>query len=525
WALPREREIVLRLALGAAPKRLLRQFLTESLLLSTAGGGLGVIGGYGTLPLLQTVLKPLPATRGPLPILLPADVAVELDGRVLTFAVGVSVLCGTVFGLAPALSTIRGMRAIASGRRATATMTNRRLRNGLIVAQVALAFVMLISAGLLIRSLDKMRSADTGFNATNVLAVQLLRSERHFASPSQVRTFMREVITGLRVTPGIVDAAFVDGMPMNGAPRGTFFQRATDPLVERARLPPADLNIFGLGSFHVLGLQVRRGRTLSEIDHDKAPLVAVINETLARMFFASDDPIGQRLLMDGPNTTSTTVVQAASYEIVGVIADERLTPFDDRRAHPVVYVSNEQNPRAFIGVILRTSLDGQRLESAVRSIVAAVDRGVAVTDVRTMDQLLSESMTPERYRSVLFGALAAVAVLLAAVGIYGVVSYSVAQRTREIGIRAALGATPGKLVRLVVSEGVTLAAIGLALGAGAAIGLTRILDAFLFGIERSDAITWLAAATVLGSVAIIGCYIPARRAASVDPIAALRAES
>jgi putative ABC transport system permease protein len=480
--------------------------------------------GYGTLSLLRTVLKALPATMGTLPILLPADVAVELDGRVLTFAVGVSVLCGTVFGLAPALSTVRGMRAIASGRRATATMTNRQLRNGLIVAQVALAFVMLISAGLLIRSLDKMRSADTGFNATNVLAVQLLRSERHFAAPSQVRTFMREVITGLRVTPGIVDAAFVDGMPMNGAARGTFFQRATDPLVERAQRPLADLKIVGPGYFHVLGLQVRRGRTLSEIDHDKAPLVAVINETLARMFFTSDDPIGQRLLMDGPNTTSTAVVQAASYEIVGVIADERLTPFDDRRAHPVVYVSNEQNPRDFIGVILRASLDGQRLESAVRSIVAAVDRGVAVTDVRTMDQLLSESMTPERYRSVLFGALAAVAVLLAAIGIYGVVSYSVAQRTREIGIRAALGATPGKLVRWVVSEGVTLAAIGLALGAGAATGLTRILDAFLFGIERSDAITWLAAATVLGSVAIIGCYIPARRAASVDPIAALRAE-
>ena len=525
WALAREREIVLRLALGAAPTRLLRQFLTESLLLSTVGGGLGVVVGYGTMSLLRTILRALPATVGTLPILLPADVAVQLDGRVLSFAVGVSVLCGAVFGLAPALTTIHGMRAtIASGARASATATHRRLRHGLIVAQVALAFLMLIGAGLLIRSFEKMRTADTGFNATNVLTVQLSRSERHFATPSQVRTFMREVVAGLRATPGIVDAAFVDGMPMNGAPRGTFFQRAADPLVERAQRPLADLKIVGPGYFHVLGLHVRRGRTLSEIDRDKSPLVAVINETLARMFFASGDPIGQRLLMDGPTTTSTNVAQTASYEIVGVIADERLTPFDDRRAHPVVYVSNEQNPRDFVGVIVRTSLDGQRLESAVRATVAAADRGVAATQVRTMDQWLSESMTPDRYRSVLFGALAAVAALLAAIGIYGVVSYSVAQRTREIGIRAALGATPGKLVRLVVSEGVTLAAIGLALGAAAAVGLTRILDAFLFGIERSDAITWLAAVTVLGSVAVVGCYIPARRAASVDPLVALRAE-
>ena len=299
--------------------------------------------------------------------------------------------------------------------------THRRLRNGLIVAQVALAFLMLIGAGLLIRSFEKMRTADTGFNATNVLTVQLSRSERHFATPSQVRTFMREVVAGLRATPGIVDAAFVDGMPMNGAPRGTFFQRAADPLVERAQRPLADLKIVGPGYFHVLGLHVRRGRTLSEIDRDKSPLVAVINETLARMFFASGDPIGQRLLMDGPTTTSTNVAQTASYEIVGVIADERLTPFDDRRAHPVVYVSNEQNPRDFVGVIVRTSLDGQRLESAVRATVAAADRGVAATQVRTMDQWLSESMTPDRYRSVLFGALAAVAALLAAIGIYGVV--------------------------------------------------------------------------------------------------------
>ena len=313
--------------------------------------------------------------------------------------------------------------------------------------------------------------------------MQLSRSERHFATPSEVRTFMREVVAGLRATPEIVDAAFVDGMPMNGAPRGTFFQRAADPLVERAQRPLADLKIVGPGYFHVLGLQVRRGRTLSEIDRDKSPLVAVINETLARMFFANGDPIGQRLLMDGPTTTSTDVAQTASYEIVGVIADERLTPFDDRRAHPVVYISNEQNPRDFIGVIVRTSLDGQRLDQ--RFVRQCCRRSWRRCDASQDDGPVAVRVDdPRRYRSVLFGALAAVAVLLAAIGIYGVVWSSVVQRTREIGIRAALGATPGKLIRLVVSEGVTLAAIGLALGAVAAIGLAPILDAFLLGSKN-----------------------------------------
>jgi putative ABC transport system permease protein len=269
---------------------------------------------------------------------------------------------------------------------------------------------------------------------------------------------------------------------------------------------------------------VRRGRAFSELDRADAPLVAVINETMVRMFYPNLDAVGQRLLMDGPNSGSTSTAPLASYQIVGVIADERLTPFDDRRTHPVVYVSNLQDPRDFAGVIVRTSLDPQRLESTVRTTLTRIDRGVSVTHVTTMGQWLSESMVPDRYRSLLLGALSLVAVLLAAIGIYGVISYSVAQRRHEIGIRSALGATPSLLIGLVVGEGFKLAVAGLAVGAVAAVATARFLATFLFGVGPFDAVAWSAAALIMAGVAVAASYIPGRDAARVDPLEALRAE-
>jgi putative ABC transport system permease protein len=525
WALARDREIVVRLALGAAPLRLVRQLLTESVFLSTIGGGLGVAVGYGAMSLLRAVLTALPVRIGTLPMLLPADAAVQLDARVLLFAVGVALVCGVLFGLAPALAVIHATRTtMASGHRTSPTRTHRRLHDALIVAQLALAFVLLTSAGLLIRSLANMRGSDVGFDTTNVLTVQVSRSEHHFADLTHVRAFMHAVIEGIRTIPGVVDAAFIDGMPMNGAPRGTFVQRATDPLVPRAQRPLADLKIVGAGYFHVLGLRLRRGRVLTERDRAATPLVAVINETMARAFFPNTDPIGQPLLMDGPARDSTNVAQAASYEVVGVIADERLVPFEDHQAHPVVYASNEQDSRDFSGIIIRTSLDAQQLDRAVRSAVVAVDPDVAVTQVTVMDQWLSEAMIPERFRSLLFGTLAAIALVLATLGIYGVISYSVAQRRHEIGVRAALGATRTRLIKLVVRQGAILTCSGIVVGAGLAVGASRMLRSLLFGVSATDPVTWTAAVVVVASVGLIACYIPARDAAGVDPLEALRAD-
>jgi putative ABC transport system permease protein len=284
------------------------------------------------------------------------------------------------------------------------------------------------------------------------------------------------------------------------------------------------LKIVGPGYFHVLGLRVRRGRVLGEDDRETAGLVAVINDTMARTFFPASDPIGQRLLMDAPGLGDFNKTQTAFYEVVGVIADERLTPFDDGRDHAVMYVSSEQDPRDFVGVIVGTSLDAARAEATVRAAVAGVDRDVAVTRVRTMDQWLSESMSPDRFRSTLLGMIAALALALSAIGVYGVIAYSVAQRAHELAIRAALGASPAHLMQLVVGQGVTLAASGLAVGALGAVGLTRLLGSFLFGVGASDVVTWASSTIVLATVAIAASLIPAWAAARVDPVGALRAD-
>jgi putative ABC transport system permease protein len=260
------------------------------------------------------------------------------------------------------------------------------------------------------------------------------------------------------------------------------------------------------------------------MDGNDAPLVVVVNDTMARKYFADEDPVGQRLLMDRPGFGTVYSGDASSFEIVGVIADERLTPFDDKREHAAVYVSNEQDGRGFAGLVVRTSLEPSRLERGLRAAIAAVDKDQAITEVKTLDQLKSESMLPDRLRSALLGLFAAVALALSAIGIYGIVSYSVVRRTQEIGIRAALGASPANLVRLVVRGGMSLVAIGLAVGCVAALGVTRLLAAFLFGVGSSDSITLIATVSVLAGVAAVACYLPARHATRIDPLDSLRAE-
>jgi predicted permease len=525
-ALAREREVAVKLALGATHGRLIRQFLTESLLMSLPGGLLGILVGYGTTAFLKATLAALPLSLAVLPILIPAEAAIGLDSRVLLFAVTLSIVCGVAFGLAPAVGTIRGTQAarIGSSRGASATIGHRRVRGALVVAEVALAFVLLANAGLLMRSFFKMRQADTGFDATNVLTAEIPLREHRFADADQLHAFMHQVAANVRALPGVSDVAFTDGMPMEGAPTGTFVQIATRPVLERAQRPVADFRLVSPAYFRVLGLRLRRGRVLSDVDRDNTPLVTVINETMARNYFANQDAVGQRLLMDRPGFGTVYSGGASSFEIVGVVADERLTPFDDRREHAAVYVSNEQDSRAFAGIVVRTSLEPTRMERGLREAIAAVDKDQPVTDVKTLDQLKSESMIPDRLRSALLGLFAAIALGLSAIGIYGVISYSVVQRTHEIGIRAALGASPAKLVRLVVGRGMALAAIGLAVGCVAALGVTRLLSSFLFGVGSSDPITFIATVSVLAGVAAIACYIPARSAAHVDPLDALRAE-
>jgi putative ABC transport system permease protein len=525
-ALSREREVAVRLALGAGRGRVIQQFLTESVLISVSGGVLGILVGYLTTAFLKVTLAALPLNLTILPVLIPAEASITLNIRVLLFATVLSVACGIAFGLAPALGTIRAAHrsTIGFGRTATTTVRNRRLRNALIVAEVALAFVLLANAGLLIRSFLNMRRADTGFEATAVLTAELPVSEHRFADATQLHTFMHQVIANVQAIPGISDVAFTDGMPMQGVPSGVFVQIASRPLVERVQRPLADLRLVSPSYFRALGLRLRRGRTLSEMDRDNTPLVAVVNETMARTLFGAEDPIGQRLLMDAPGFGALYSGDSARFDIVGVIADERTTSFDDAREHPVVYLSNAQDSRGFAGIIIRTSLDPSRLERSLRDAIARVDKDQVIESVKTIDQLKAESWAVDRLRSGLLGVFAAIALALAAIGIFGVISYSVVQRTHEIGIRAALGATPANLIALVVRGGMAWVACGLAVGAVAVFGTTRLLSSVLFGISPSDPVTLIATLSVLGAVAMLACYLPARRAAQLDPLNALRTE-
>ena len=525
-ALAREREVAVRLALGASHGRVIQQFLTESVLMSLAGGALGVAIGYLTTWFLKATLAALPLNLAILPILIPAEASVGLDWRVLVFTTGLSVACGLAFGLAPALGAIRAIRhsTMGLGRTTTVTARTRRLRHALIVAEVALAFVLLANAGLLIRSFSNMRGADTGFTAPNVITAELPVAEQRFADASQLHTFMRQVIDGVRAIPGVTDVAFADGMPMQGAPSLVFVQLASSPVLERVQRPVADLRLVSPSYFPALGLRLRRGRTLSDLDRENTPLVAVINETLARRFFAAGDPVGQRLLMDAPGFGFMYSANSAPFEIVGVIADERMTSFDDAQEHAVVYLSNEQDPRGFAGLIVRSSIDPSSMERSLREAIARVDSEQVVEHVRTIDELKAESWAVDRLRSGLLGVFAAIALALAAIGIFGVVSYSVVQRTQEIGIRAALGATPANLIALVLGGGMAWVALGLGVGAIVSLGTTRLLASVLFGVGPSDPITLTAALTILAGVAVLACYLPARRAARIDPLAALRTD-
>jgi putative ABC transport system permease protein len=331
--------------------------------------------------------------------------------------------------------------------------------------------------------------------------------------------------------PGIEDVAFTDGLPFQGVPSGMLFQVVGHPVVDRARRPICFFKVVSAPYFRELGLRVRRGRGIGERDGSGSPYVTVINETMARRYFPGEDPVGQHLLMQliQPGTN-----EEISWEIVGVIANEQMLPFGDKRDFPAVYVPLEQSVRATvtghpnlppaIGFIVHTAMDPTRAEASVRRAVFAVDQNQSLTKVKTADQLKSESMMSERLQSMLAGAFATMALFLAAIGLYGVLAYTIVQRTHELGIRAALGASPGNLLELILRRGLMLTGVGLLLGWAAATGLARLLAAFLFGVGPSDPATLLEAMGLLAGVAALACYIPARRATKIDPMVALRSE-
>lgn len=511
----REREVAVRAAIGAGRGRLVRQFLTESVLLALIGGAVGIGVGYGMILALEALLPPFT---------LPRDVSVRMDVRVLGFALGLSVATGLLFGLAPALSATRPDLSSAmreGGRGSSGESGRRRLRSALVVVEVALAFMMLVGGGLLVRSFFEMMNVPLGFDPANVLTLRLPIAKSRFGSPAEMTAHVRELMARIEAVPGVRGAAAADALPLQGFNNGMPFLIAGRPVVDRANRQSCGFKMVQASYFQVLGIRVIKGRGFTDRDLKASAPVAVINQTMANQFFKDQDPIGQRVLIQEIVPGSPALGPEIPWEVVGVIADERTASLEGT-TRPGVYVPFEQSPSPSVGAVVRGSADAEALSRAITQAVHAVDRNQVVSDVRTLDQIKDESAASNRLRTTLIAVFAGLALLLAAVGIFGVISYTVAQRTHEIGVRAALGASTTALLRLVLTSGIVLAASGLAVGLAGALALTRLLASLLVGVSAQDPLTLGVSAAVLAAVALLACYIPARRAARLDPLAALR---
>ena len=511
----REREVAVRAALGAGRSRLIRQFLTENVLLATAGGLLGIGVGYGLMVWLKYMLPPF---------YLPSAVSVEMDERALAFTLALAVLTGVLFGLVPALQATRPDLASAmkeGGRGSAGDGGRRRLRSALVVIEVALAFVLLSGGGLLVRSFFQMMQVELGFDPTNVLTMRLPIASDRFETPEALNSYVRQMVARIDAVPGVSGAAAADALPLEGFNNGMPFQIAGRQQVDRANRQACGFKMVQADYFRVLGIQLVRGRGLTDRDVKGSAPVAVINQAMVRRYFPDQDPIGQRLLIQEIVPGSPQLGPEIPWEVVGVIADERTSTLDGT-VRPGAYVPIEQSPTTDVNVVVRSAVEPASLTHAIAQAVREVDGNQAVTDVRTLEQIKSASAASTRLRTTLLVVFATLALLLSAIGIYGVISYGVAQRTHELGVRAALGASTGALLRMVILNGMSLAGIGLALGLVGAFGLTRLLGTLLFGIGARDPMTLVASAAILAGVALVACYVPARRAAKMDPLTALR---
>jgi len=499
----RRREIAVRAAMGATRGRVIAQLLSESLLLALAGGLLGLaLARVGVAALARLAAQSVPRMG-----------EARVDVRLFLFALGASMLCGILFGIAPALHLARTDLNPAlreGGRSGTTGRTGRRIRSVLVIAEVALAVMILIGAGLLIRSFVRLRSADPGFQAEGVITLRLPLAGGRNAQPERRVAFIQQIEDRLAALPGARGVGAGSALPLSGLGIGDMFAVAGRPLPPLNQRPIGLIRSVTAGYFRTIGIRLIEGREFTAADTATSPPVTVISQTAARRLWQGGDPLGGRLIWRS----------GRSAEVVGVVADVKAERVDGED-WPTAYMVYPQAPLPTMTIVLRTAEPPSTLGSAVVRVVHELDPEQPVADVRDLESVVTDALAGSRFNAVLLSVFAAVAFVLAAVGIYGVMAYEVSERSHEMGIRMALGAQPGDVLRLVLVQAGRLTVTGIALGLGGAFGLTRLMSTLLYGVKPADAFTFAAIALLLAVVAMVASLAPSRRAMALDPMATL----
>jgi putative ABC transport system permease protein len=509
-AASRHKEIAVRLALGATRMRLVRQLLIESVLLALVGGMAGLLLGWWGVDLMQ----------GLLPVDFPRAQGIGVDLRVLGFTLLVSLGTGVLFGLVPALQSTNHdiNESLKESARGSGGSAGNRARSLLIVSEVALSLMLLISAGLLFRSFLHLQAVELGFRPEKVLTFRLTPSGQNFTQDPQFSAFFQQVAERIETLPGVDTVGVINTLPLVKGPT-TSIQVEGRPPLTRDKWPGVNYRSVSPEYFRAVNVPVMKGRAFETRDNDSAPRVVLVNQSLARRDFSGEEPVGKRINFGG----TTPDGQPVWFEIVGVVADMRSLELNTEPV-PEIYTSYLQDPFAGMSYVVRTAVEPESLVPAVRETVREIDKAQPVAEFKEMEQIVSEVAAQPRFNTLLLGLFAAVALLLAAAGIYGVMSYSVTQRTHEIGLRMALGAQTSDVIRLIVGQCIKLTLAGLALGLVCAYALTRVMAALLYGVSPTDPSTFASGALLLVIVALLACYLPARRASKVDPLVALRYE-
>ncbi len=506
----RDREVAVRVALGAGRARLVRQMLTESVILALVGGAFGLLlGAVGT---------------GALASMIPADlrqqVSIAIDWHVLLFLLAITVVTGVIFGLAPAWRASRtdvNESLKEGGRSGTAGLGRSRYRQALVVSEFALGLVLVVASALMILSFYGLLAVNPGFRISHVLTAEVDLPGKKYSKVAQINGFYRDVLARIQALPGVVAAGAIMPLPLSGNGwQGSFYVEGTPP-PKPGQAPSSDYHMVTPGYFPAMGPPLLRGRLFTVADNRIAPRVAIVSRSFAQRYWPGRDPVGKRIKFGGSNSKQPWIT------IVGEVANTKQYGLD-KKSKTELYVPAAQRPNGDMTLVVRTRADASALTSAVRDAVAAVDSQQPIFNVRTMQSYLDQNVSGQRISAMLLGLFAALGLVLAAVGIYGVIAYTVSLRTHEFGIRMALGASQGEVLRMVLGSGARLALVGIVVGVGLGLGLMRLVSSLLYGVKASNPLIYLLAVLVLGAVALVACYVPARRATKVDPATALRYE-